>query len=82
MHYVGVVPVCCSTHANRSLINQKRFLFLQGAIGLDIYLFMKGLPTLTVDGPTIIKTWASCCSERGSFSRFLPDLASLTFSAF
>lgn len=53
---VGVVPICCSTHANRALINH-------GAIGLDIYLFMEGLPTFTMDGPTVIKTWASCCSE-------------------
>lgn len=53
----GVAPICCSTHAN--LTNQKGILFLHGAVRLDIYLFMKGLPTFSVDGPMIIKTWVS-----------------------
>lgn len=43
---------------------------------------MKGLPTFSMDGPVIIKTWASCYGEREDSSWFLPDLASLTFPAF
>lgn len=75
---VSAVPVCCSTHANRTLTNQKRIAFLHGAITLAVYLFMKALLTFSMDGPTIIKTWA-CCSEREDSSWFLLDLASLTF---
>lgn len=57
---------------------KKRIAFLHGAITLSICLFMKGLLTFSMDGLTILKTWA-CCSEREDSSWFLLDLASLTF---
>lgn len=69
-------------HMIIDLWQTKKFLFLCGAIRLDIYLFMKRLATFSMDGPTIIKTWPSCCSEREDSSLFLPDLASLMFPAF
>lgn len=56
---------------------KKRIAFLHGAITLSICLFMKGLLTFSMDGLTILKTWA-CCSERED-SWFLLDLAPLTF---
>lgn len=84
--WAGVVPVCCSTHVNRSLTNQKRIQFVNGARRLVICLFMKELTTSSVDGPTSIKTLDSHCqgllTEREGSSWFLPDLASLTFPAF
>lgn len=46
-------------HMLIDLTDQKGISFLNGAMRLEIYLFMKELPKFSVGGPMIMKTWVS-----------------------